>query len=95
MDDLKTGAAALPDSGLYKTPAPAIMLITKLVSLTGLTKLPVADCLKCRFCFGLQLQRIGVGRCSPRLSVWTLCEVKGVEIHISQLDEQMQPQKNR
>lgn len=80
------------------------MLITKLVSLTGLTKLPVADCLKCRFCFGLRLQRIVPyrlfggrgGRCSPRLSVWTLCEVKFVEIHISQLDEQMkQKQMNR
>lgn len=36
------------------------------------------------------------GRCSPRLSVWTLCEVKFVEIHISQLDEQMkQKQMNR
>lgn len=29
-------------------------------------------------------------RCSPRLRVWTMCEVKFVEIHISQLDEQMQ-----
>lgn len=37
-----------------------IMLITELVLLTGLTKLPVADCPKCRcspFCCGLQLQR--------------------------------------
>lgn len=60
------------------------MPITKLVSLTGLTKLPVADCLKLKcshFRLGLQLQRtvpfwFGRRRCSPRLSVWTLCDVK-------------------
>lgn len=54
-----------------------IMLITELVLLTGLTKLPVADCPKCRcspFCLGLQLQSCSflcLGWWSPGLNVWT------------------------
>lgn len=51
----------MPVWRLIKKASTVIMLITKLLLLTGLTKLPVADChFKCKcspFCLGLQLHR--------------------------------------
>lgn len=73
-----TSERETPVEGLIKKKSTVITLITELVLLTGLTKLPVANCHpKCRcspFCLGLQLRRavpfIFVW-CSPGLSVWT------------------------
>lgn len=64
------------------------MLLTELVLLTGLTKLPVADILKCSpFCLGLQLQRavpFSVWAGGPQGSVFgpltevEVCEYPGI-----------------